>query len=180
MYQKITKNCPTCSNPFETISNPVREKTYCSRKCLGKSRAFSVEEKRELWRQRSRKYRKEHPEWLRARNKRARQKLKETNPEYLIWLEIKKRAKGRGIKFELEESDIIIPKLCPILGIELSFGNGRVHDASPSMDRIVPELGYVKGNCFIISSKANRMKQENTLETFQLIVNYIKERMKQE
>lgn len=59
-------------------------------------------------------------------------------------METKKRAKKRGIVFDLEVSDIVIPKLCPILGIELSFGNGRVHDASPSLDRIVPSKGYVK------------------------------------
>jgi hypothetical protein len=93
-------------------------------------------------------------------------------------METKKRAKKRGIIFEIEVSDIIIPKVCPILGIELSFGIGRVHDASPSLDRIVPDEGYVKGNCFIISAKANRMKQENTLETLEKIVSYIKERMK--
>ena len=47
----------------------------------------------------------------------------------------------------------------------------------PSLDRLVPEKGYVKGNCFIISNKANRMKQDNTLEDFQRIVSYIQERL---
>jgi hypothetical protein len=132
------------------------------------------EELREL----AKEYRRTHPEWTRATQKRARKKLRENNPEHLIWMETKKRAQKRGIPFEIEVSDIAIPKLCPILGIELSFGIGRVHDASPSLDRIVPEKGYVKGNCFIISSKANRMKQENTLETLEKIISYIKERMK--
>jgi hypothetical protein len=45
------------------------------------------------------------------------------------------------------------------------------------LDRLVPEKGYVKGNCFIISNKANRMKQDNTLEDFQRIVSYIQERL---
>ncbi len=93
-------------------------------------------------------------------------------------METKKRAKKRNILFEIEISDIVIPKFCPILGMELSFGVGTVHDGSPSLDRIVPEKGYVKGNCFIISSKANRMKQENTLEDLEKIILYIKERMK--
>ena len=46
--------------------------------------------------------------------------------------------------------------------------------------KAVPDLGYVKGNCFIISSKANRMKKENTLEDFYKIISYIKERLSSE
>lgn len=146
---------------------------------LKKNRAYQKKHRKELneW---AKEYRKTHPEWTRAAQKRARQKLKESKPEHLIWMETKKRAKKRGIPFEIEVSDIIIPKVCPILGIELSFGIGSVHDASPSLDRIIPEKGYVKGNCFIISSKANRMKQENTLETLEKIVAYIKERISKE
>lgn len=125
----------------------------------------------------AKEYRKTHPEWTRSAQKRARKKLKETSPEHLIWMETKKRANKRNIPFDIEVLDIIIPKVCPILGIELSFGIGRFHDASPSLDRIVPEKGYIKGNCFIISSKANRMKQENTLESLEKIILYIKERL---
>jgi hypothetical protein len=125
----------------------------------------------------AREYRADHPEVERGAKKRARKKLKEESPEKLILFEVKKRARVRGIQFNLEESDISVPKLCPILGIELSFGVGRVHDASPSLDRVIPSLGYVKGNCFIISAKANRMKQENTLEDFLKIIQYIQERL---
>ncbi len=125
----------------------------------------------------ARKYRADHPEVERDAKKRARKKLKDESPERLIFFEVRKRARARGIQFNLEESDIRIPKLCPILGIELSFGVGRVHDASPSLDRVIPSLGYVKGNCFVISAKANRMKQENTLEDFLKIIQYIQERL---
>ena len=140
-------------------------------------REYSSQHREELneW---AKNYRKTNPEWTRASKKRARQKLRENNPQHLIWMETKKRAKKRNIPFDIEVSDITLPKVCPILGIELSFGVGRVHDASPSLDRIIPEKGYVKGNCFIISSKANRMKQENTLETLEKLIKYIKERMK--
>jgi hypothetical protein len=174
-YQKIKKNCPICSKEFETLLGHKFEKTFCSRTCLGQSRI--VPGKKERLREWARKYRKDHPEWTRATQKRARKKLRDDNPAHLIWMETKKRAAKRGIPFEIEVSDIIIPKLCPILDIELSFGSGKVHDGSPSLDRIIPEKGYVKGNCFIISSKANRMKQENTLETLEKIITYIKERL---
>jgi len=140
------------------------------------TRAYALSHRQELkeW---AKEYRKTHPEWTRAAQKRARQNLRNNSPEKLIWMETKKRAKKRNIPFDIEPSDIVIPKLCPILGIELSFGVGTVHDASPSLDRIIPDRGYVKGNCFIISSKANRMKQENTLEDLQKIIAYIQERL---
>jgi hypothetical protein len=176
-YPKISKTCPICCKEFETSLGSKAEKTYCSLFCSNKDKPI-VEDKKEKAKMRAKEYRKTHPEWTRATQKRARKKLKETAPEHLIWMETKKRAKKRGIPFEIEVSDVVIPKVCPILGIELSFGVGRVHDASPSLDRIVPEKGYVKDNCFIISSKANRMKQENTLETLEKIIAYIKERVK--
>lgn len=177
---RIDKICPACKNTFTTLLNHKLEKTYCSLKCSNNSKQSTEDPilRKERLKEWARQYRKNRPEWARATQKRARKKLRENNPEHLIWMETKKRAKKRRIFFDIDVSDIIIPKVCPILGIELSFGVGRVHDASPSLDRIIPEKGYVKGNCFIISSKANRMKQENTLETLEKIILYIKERMK--
>ena len=81
------------------------------------------------------------------------------------------------IPFDLDESDIFIPTHCPILGIELSFNKKQAKENSPSLDRIIPERGYVKGNCYIISKKANRMKQDNTPETLRAILAYIEERI---
>jgi hypothetical protein len=65
---------------------------------------------------------------------------------------------------------LAIPTHCPIFGIPLAFGvktpssyrekKGQVTvpDDSPSVDRIVPELGYVKGNIVIVSYRANLIK----------------------
>lgn len=175
-YPRIIKKCPVCSNEFETLLGHKFEKTFCSRTCLGQSRIVPGKKERlKVW---AREYRKSHPEWTRATQKRARKKLRENKPEHLIWMETKKRAKKRNIIFDIEVSDIVIPKVCPILGIELVFGQGKAHEASPSLDRVIPEKGYVKGNCFIISLSANRKKQDNSLEDFEKIISYIKERSK--
>lgn len=52
----------------------------------------------------------------------------------------------------------ITPDKCPVFGKKLVAGQGQSHDWSPSIDKIVPEKGYVKGNLQVISYLANRMK----------------------
>ena len=75
----------------------------------------------------------------------------------LFWL-AKHRAKTKGIPFDIELSDIIIPEICPVLGIPLKTTIDGNRDLSPSLDRIDNTKGYVKGNVQVISFKANNMK----------------------
>jgi hypothetical protein len=60
----------------------------------------------------------------------------------------------------------IAPEKCPMLGRTLVFGKGGVHKYSPSLDKIIPSKGYVRGNIQVISNKANTMKQDATLQEF--------------
>lgn len=75
----------------------------------------------------------------------------------------KARARDLGVPFDLTPADISIPETCPVLGIVLcrSEGDG-FKAASPSLDRIVPELGYVRGNIVVISNRANLLKRDAT------------------
>lgn len=73
-------------------------------------------------------------------------------------MQCKKRAEKRGIEFNLEESDIIIPDKCPILEVPLIIGTKGDYAYSPSIDRIDNSKGYIKENVQIISNKANSMK----------------------
>ena len=77
-----------------------------------------------------------------------------------------KRAKNRAIlkevPFNITWEDIEYVEYCPILEILLNWGEtsnegGRNID-TPSLDRINPKLGYIKGNVKIISTLANMMK----------------------
>lgn len=88
-----------------------------------------------------------------------------------IWESVKKRAKENGTPFELSIYDIPdIPKNCPIFGIKLQSNNrSGPLDTSPSLDRIIPELGYVKNNVRIISNRANRLRADATLQEFRLL-----------
>ena len=91
-------------------------------------------------------------------------------PENRMLNRAKARAKKYGLDFNLDESDIIIPEFCPLLGVPLSVAEGRraVKDNSASLDRIDPKLGYVKGNVWVISHKANTIKSNATV--FELIM----------
>lgn len=74
----------------------------------------------------------------------------------------KDRATARGIEFNITPEDIIIPDVCPVLGIAFTYGGGRSHPSSYSLDRIDPKKGYVKGNIQVISRLANSMKSNAT------------------
>lgn len=56
----------------------------------------------------------------------------------------------------------------------MSPGAKVLHDGSPTLDRIVPEKGYVKGNVAVISHKANRIKNNGSLEELEAVVSYTK------
>lgn len=92
--------------------------------------------------------------------RRKRWKLK--NEERLLLMNIRNRAKAKGIKFNLTIEDIVIPEYCPVLGIKLERGIGRPTNNSPSIDKIIPELGYTKGNVIIVSYRANMIKNNAT------------------
>ena len=101
------------------------------------------------------------------KNRSREQKLqyRTDKPEKVIWLSCRNSAKRKGVDFSLEEQDIVIPKICPYLQIPITNirGKGRIF-SNPSIDRIDPTKGYVKGNIQIISDLANRMKQDATTE----------------
>jgi len=86
-----------------------------------------------------------------------------------------KRASEKNIPFEIKASDIEIPEVCPILGIKMEIGEGRgPHSSSPSLDRIIPSLGYVKGNILVISMRANKIKSDGSLEDIEKVYTYLK------
>jgi hypothetical protein len=97
-----------------------------------------------------------------------------TPKEKVLFLNAKNRAKAKGIPFDLEIADIVVPDFCPILGIPLVVSTESAKDGSPSIDRIVPEKGYVKGNIQIISHKANTIKSNASLEELEKVYLYMR------
>jgi hypothetical protein len=86
----------------------------------------------------------------------------------------KGRAKRKGIPFNLKPEDIVIPNTCPVLGIPLVRGIKIIHNGSPQLDRIIPQLGYVRGNVIVISKLANCIKQNATPDQIIQVGEYFK------
>lgn len=73
----------------------------------------------------------------------------------------RRRARAKGVPFNLTIDDFDIPEFCPILGIKLVVSEGRGPGFnSASLDRIDPIKGYVPGNIQVVSSRANTMKND--------------------
>lgn len=70
----------------------------------------------------------------------------------------KNRSEEKNIPFNITKEDIVFVEICPLLNIPLNWEGGPRDKNTPSLDRVIPELGYVKGNVRIISNLANMMK----------------------
>ena len=96
------------------------------------------------------------------------------NVEQALWSSRKYWANKNGVKFDLKISDIVIPEFCPVLGIKLETGDHKSVESSPTLDRKIPSLGYVKNNIAVISHKANRMKSDMTISDVEMLLKYMK------
>ena len=86
-------------------------------------------------------------------------KYRRDNYEHFMILQARSRAKRSGVPCTITTFDFHIPTHCPVLGTPIEkFGEST--DNSPSLDKIVPELGYVAGNVQVISNRANRIKSD--------------------
>ena len=92
--------------------------------------------------------------------------------QQLCWY-AKKRALKKGLEFSIKPKDIHIPKKCPILKVPLICSTRY----SPSIDRIYPDKGYVKGNIAVISALANSMKANATPQELLIFAKNIKKYM---
>lgn len=80
-------------------------------------------------------------------------------PAEKLWKSAKSRAARTGVLFTITQQDImgVWQERCPYLDIPIKPDSGSKHD-SPSLDRIVPEKGYTKGNIVVCSWVGNAIK----------------------
>ena len=137
---------------------------------------------------RNRAYRVRHPERTRdavktwrvgnkdaskAINRRSAARCRIADVRIAMLAAAKARAKKQGLLFNLVLEDLgPLPEYCPVLGIPLELGTGHFCDGSPSLDKVIPALGYTKGNVIIISWRANRIKNNATIHELQALASF--------
>jgi hypothetical protein len=107
-------------------------------------------------------------EWWRVHKKRLTAEASirhQSNPIPRLMTTSRSRAKKYGLSFTITEADIIpLPAICPVLGIPLRCGTSRSDQNAYSLDRIDNQKGYEPGNVRVISWRANRLKNDMTVE----------------
>ena len=94
------------------------------------------------------------------------------DPEKYILTRTRSNAKIRGIECTITREDISIPEFCPVFSVKLD----KVRSGSPyapSLDRKDNTLGYIPGNVFVISNRANTNKADMTEEDIRRMLNYV-------
>jgi hypothetical protein len=105
-------------------------------------------------------------------NEMKRNGIRKNPISYILW-QVKARAKRNNIPFNLTHDDIVIPSICPVLGIPIQISDGNATWNSPSVDRHNPQLGYITGNISIISHRANTIKSDASVKELQQVLAYI-------
>ena len=102
-----------------------------------------------------------------------------SNPIPQLIYNFKKRAKLAGVPFDLEPQDIknklnLTNTKCPVLGVsmEISKLGAKNNDLTPSIDRIDPKKGYVKDNIIVVSMRANRIKNDATVDEIRKVADF--------
>jgi hypothetical protein len=102
------------------------------------------------------------------------------NPIPQMLSNAKIRAKNKNIPFEIDSFYLkeIFPKdnMCPVLKVKFEYGytsKTKINKSyAPSLDRIIPSKGYVRGNCIIVSDIVNRIKQDATPEQLERVLKF--------
>lgn len=184
MEQELTKVCRLCGLPkyislFAKKADTLDKlQSYC-KPCVAKKVRERLQNDpiaREAALARTRVWRVNNKEL----NKNIVDAWKKANPLSCQLANAKSNAKKANVPFDLTLEDIIIPELCPILKIPMVRAEGYPTDFSPSVDRIIPKIGYVKGNIQIISFLANKMKNSADFSQLRLFAEWVLENIPKE
>lgn len=116
--------------------------------------------------------------WYYKNKDKARERnraLYETSPAVWRLSNFRNKAKKLGLPFDLTVEDMEVPSHCPVLGIPLVRYAGKATGPtpdSPSLDRIIPEKGYVKSNVIMVSMLANAIKQNATPDQIRKVADF--------
>jgi hypothetical protein len=129
-----------------------------------------------------RRWRQQNPDRARKTSVRHRLIGKSRDPR-LYWakrafIRVRCRARERNLSFSLtlEELVAIAPHYCPLLGIPLDYGaNACDRSSLASVDRLDSGKGYTKDNIWVISNRANTIKNNATIDELRTLVKSLRD-----
>lgn len=151
-------------------------------KIAARKRKYHREHRAECYARKVR-WQKANPEKYRAmlRRQYAKAKARGYHRKYRLRAQVqylltgsRARAKKRGLPHTLTKNDIVIPEVCPVLGIKIRKGDNLTKTGhSPSLDRMDNSKGYTPENVRVISLRANRLKSDATIEEMRRVLHYM-------
>lgn len=162
------KKCAGCGEikPLEEFAYSKGEHRYKSKCKSCRHEAYILDKEKAL--ERANKYYQENREDVLKKS----HKRRKANIAKEILRSARERSKKKGLEFNIDESDIVVPERCPVLDIPLIQGEGKPTKNSPSIDRINPNKGYIKGNVIIVSYLANTIKTNATVEEIKKVAEF--------
>lgn len=176
-----TKVCKHCGRKL-----PLSEFYINSRK------GYYRPECKECTRKKTRARRKEDPEKYRAKEREAyyrnheksikelsKRYYKRKKEDYFLYYIYNKKGYCRknNLIWDLDKEYLasIWTDVCPVFGVPLVKRTEEFSDNTAELDRIVPSLGYIKGNVRWISRRANRLKSDATIDELKKIIKYMED-----
>lgn len=158
----VTKICTRCS--FEKNIECFYKKT-ASNDGFGVWCKKCSNEHKKLWNRNLSKERKKQ-DVLKSKERRKKNRV-----EYVLY-NAKSRAKAKNLEFDLTVDNIFLPEYCPVLGIKLEWNENKTKANSYSIDRVDNTKGYTHDNTIIVSLRANRLKNDATLEELKSVYEF--------
>lgn len=183
---KLCLNCPTLFKPWRANSK------FCSKSCANKyhgsfsnkecAGCFLIKDNAEF------RYRLKsgnintyvdtcsNCRILERKIKKVKNNKWEIRTAYSLYHGAKARCGKNNLDFNLTLEDIIIPDLCPVFGLPFNKKSSDYFSNSmgPSIDRINPDIGYIKGNIVIVSCRANSIKNNATINELIQVAEFYK------
>lgn len=99
-----------------------------------------------------------------TREKERRERTWKNDATLVLLNNSKQRAKLTGRQHTITKEHIVIPDVCPALGIPLFREDRATWKNAPSIDRIDNDKGYTPDNIVIVSRRANIIKKNATAD----------------
>jgi len=111
---------------------------------------------------------------LRRENKRLKDPMLLWAKDTLSTTKARAKRKGREHSITLDWLLANANTKCPLLGIPITYGAQKHDDHVASLDRKDSNGGYTPENCAVISTRANRIKNDSTIPELELLLSNLR------